>query len=55
VALLVGWLAQGGSAALTISLPLVIILAVVTLTMSVAASLISVRKVLTVDAARVFR
>jgi putative ABC transport system permease protein len=55
VALLVAWLAQGGSAALTISLPLVVVLAVVTLTMSVAASLISVRKVLNVDAARVFR
>ena len=54
-ALAVAWMARESSAALILTFRLVLVLAVVTMTMCVAASLISIRKVLTVDAARVFR
>jgi len=49
------WLARRSSAAMAISLPLILMLAGVTLGMCVGASLISIRKVLTVDAASVFK
>ncbi|HTE41515.1 MAG TPA: ABC transporter permease [Steroidobacteraceae bacterium] len=54
-ALMIAWIAQGGSAALLLSYQLILALGVVTLTMCVAASLLSIRKVLSVDAASVFR
>lgn len=54
-AIVVAWFARGGSAAMAVSAPLVLSLAVVTLGMCVGASLISIRKVLNVDAASVFR
>ncbi len=55
VAIIVAWLARSSSAAMSVSFPLVLGLAVVTLGMCVGASLISIRKVLNVDAASVFR
>jgi putative ABC transport system permease protein len=54
-AIAAAWLARRSSAAMAISSPLILVLAVVTLGMCVAASLISIRKVLTIDAASVFR
>jgi putative ABC transport system permease protein len=54
-ALMIAWIVQGGSAALILSYQLVLVLGLVTMTMCVAASLISIRKVLSVDAASVFR
>jgi putative ABC transport system permease protein len=54
-ALAVDWLGRESSAAMTLSVPLILVLAAVTLAMCVGASLISIRKVLTVDAASVFR
>jgi putative ABC transport system permease protein len=55
VAVLIAVLARNGSAALILPWPLALALAVVTLTMCIAASLISMRKVLTADPASVFK
>jgi putative ABC transport system permease protein len=55
VAILIVVLARNGSAALILPWPLGLALAVVTLTMCIAASLISMRKVLTADPASVFK
>lgn len=54
-AIIVAWLSRTSSATLMLSYPLIVILGVVTLTMCVGASLISIRKVLRVDTASVFR
>ena len=54
-ALIVAWLSRTSSATLMLSYPLIVILGVVTLSMCVGASLISIRKVLRVDTASVFR
>jgi putative ABC transport system permease protein len=54
-AVLIAWLSRESSATLMLSYPLIVILGVVTLTMCVGASLISIRKVLRVDTASVFR
>jgi putative ABC transport system permease protein len=54
-ALIVAWLSRTSSATLMLSYPLIVILGVITLTMCVGASLISIRKVLRVDTASVFR
>jgi len=54
-AILIAWLSRESSATLMLSYPLIVILGVVTLTMCVGASLISIRKVLRVDTASVFR
>ena len=48
-------LARTSSVALSLPIPLILILAAVTLAMCIGASLISIRKVLNVDAASVFR
>src|SRR5258706_839861 len=55
IAVMVAWLSRGSSATLMLSYPLIIILGVITLSMCVGASLISIRKVLRVDTASVFR
>jgi putative ABC transport system permease protein len=55
IALMVAWLSRSSSATLMLSYPLIIILGVITLSMCVGASLISIRKVLRVDTASVFR
>ena len=55
IAVILAWLARGSSATLILSYPLIVILGVVTLSMCVGASLISIRKVLRVDTASVFR
>jgi putative ABC transport system permease protein len=52
---IVAWLGRDSSAAMTISPSLLLILAIATLAMCVGASLISIRKVLSIDAASVFR
>jgi putative ABC transport system permease protein len=54
-ALVVAWLSRTSSATLMLSYPLIVILGAVTLAMCVGASLISIRKVLRVDTASVFR
>jgi putative ABC transport system permease protein len=54
-AILVAWFARDSSAALSLSFPLILFLAVVTLAMCVGASLLSIKKVLRVDAATVFK
>jgi putative ABC transport system permease protein len=54
-ALLVAWLAQNSSAAISISVWLLLLLAAVTVAMGLGASLISIRKVLRTDAASAFR
>jgi putative ABC transport system permease protein len=54
-ALFVAWLSRTSSATLMLSYPLIVILGAVTLAMCVGASLISIRKVLRVDTASVFR
>jgi len=55
IAIIVAWTSRGSSATLMLSYPLIIILGIVTLSMCVGASLISIRKVLRVDTASVFR
>jgi len=55
VAFAVAWLAEASSAAPLLPYWLLLLLAAVTLAMCVGASLISIRKVLSVDAASVFR
>lgn len=55
IAVTVAWLSRASSATLMLSYPLIVILGVVTLSMCVGASLISIRKVLRVDTASVFR
>jgi putative ABC transport system permease protein len=55
IALMVAWLSRSSSATLMLSYPLIIILGAITLSMCVGASLISIRKVLRVDTASVFR
>ena len=55
IAIIVAWMSRGSSATLMLSYPLIIILGMVTLSMCVGASLISIRKVLRVDTASVFR
>ena len=54
-ALVIAWLVDRSSAAPSLPLWLLFLLALVTLAMCVGASLISIRKVLTVSAASVFR
>jgi putative ABC transport system permease protein len=54
-AIMVAWLAERSSAAPALPYSLLLLLAVVTLAMCVGASLISIRRVLNVDAASVFR
>ena len=54
-ALLIAWLADRSSAAPLLPLALLLLLAAVTLAMCVGASLISIKRVLNVDAASVFR
>jgi putative ABC transport system permease protein len=55
IAVIVAWMSRGSSATLMLSYPLIVILGAVTLAMCVGASLISIRKVLRVDTASVFR
>jgi putative ABC transport system permease protein len=55
VAIAVAWLASGSSAALSLPVWLVLLLAAVTLMMCLGASFISIKKVLHVDAASVFK
>jgi len=55
VAVWVAWLAEASSAAPSLPYSLLLLLAVVTLAMCVGASLVSIRKVLRVDAASVFK
>ena len=55
VAISMAWFAQGSSAALSLPVWLVLLLAVVTLMMCLGASFISIKKVLHVDAASVFK
>lgn len=54
-ALVIAWLADRSSAAPSLPFSLLLLLAVVTLAMCVGASLISIKRVLSVDAASVFR
>jgi putative ABC transport system permease protein len=55
IAVIVAWMSRASSATLMLSYPLIVILGIVTLSMCVGASLISIRKVLRVDTASVFR
>lgn len=55
IAVIVAWMSRGSSATLMLSYPLIVMLGAVTLAMCVGASLISIRKVLRVDTASVFR
>lgn len=55
IAVIVAWMSRASSATLLLSYPLIVILGIVTLSMCVGASLISIRKVLRVDTASVFR
>jgi putative ABC transport system permease protein len=54
-ALMVAWLADRSSAAPALPFSLLLLLAAVTLAMCVGASLVSIRRVLNVDAVSVFR
>ena len=55
VAIVIAWLAEGSSAAPSLPYSLLLLLAAITLAMCVGASLISIRRVLSVDAASVFK
>jgi putative ABC transport system permease protein len=55
VAIWIAWLAEASSAAPSLPYSLLLLLAIITLGMCVGASLVSIRKVLHVDAASVFK